>query len=65
MKSEFNSLYRKVVNDRCRLVIIELSKLNAKQRLLKVRNLKVISKRKENAVYLNPDRTETSLLKDS
>ena len=63
-KSEFNSMYRigKTIKDRCRPVIIKLSDLAAKQRLLKLRNLIVINQRKENAVYIIPDRTASELL---
>ena len=63
-KSEFNSLYRigKIIKNRCRPIIIKLNNLEAKQRLLKLRNLKVNSKGKENAVYINPDRTASELL---
>ena len=64
IKSEFNLFYRirKVIKDRCRPVIIKLNDLNAKQGLLKLKNLKVISKGNENAVYINPDRTFSELL---
>ena len=48
MKSEFNSFYRivKVIRDKCRPVILKLNDLNAKQRLIKLRNLKGITKGK-------------------
>ena len=64
IKSEFNSLYRigKIIKNRCRPIIIKLNSLEAKQRLLKLRNLKVIRKGKENAIYINPDRTVSELL---
>ena len=64
IKSELNSLYRigKINKDRRRPIIIKLNNSKAKQRLLKLRNLKVNSKGNENPVYINPDRTASELL---
>ena len=47
----------KIIKNRCRPIIIKLNDLNAKQRLLKLRNLKG----KDNPVYNNPDRTASEL----
>ena len=52
----------KINKDRCRPIVIKLNNLKANERLLKLRNLQVISKGNEKAVYINPDRTASELL---
>ena len=58
-KHELKTLYRvgKIEEGKTRPIIVKLNDKNAKQRLLKLRNLKYTQLETQSNVYINPDRT--------
>ena len=58
-KHELKTLYRvgKIAEGKIRPIIVKLNDKNAKQRLLKLRNLKYTQLETQSNVYINPDRT--------
>ena len=58
-KHELKTLYRigKFEVGKVRPIIIKLSDTEAKQRLIKLRNLKYVTQELETKIYINPDRT--------
>ena len=58
-KHELKTLFRvgKIEEGKIRPIIVKLNDKNAKQRLLKLRNLKYTQLETQSNVYINPDRT--------